>query len=144
MEIPIFIKSYCQWTVVGNHVLLPDMFCLLKAKPAPTAAHECCVSALHLALFRLLIDSSTLSLFCLSSSILCMQRMRHRGRLREELEWSSAPFTPPWNILLDMTLCFLSVLTLHSVPHSSCPSHPSHLCVTCGHFTSFQFGLAGL
>lgn len=104
-----------------------------KAKTAQTAAHECIVSAFNLALFcykasLLHIDSPILCLLCLFSSILCMQRVRHRGRLRVELEWSSAPFTPLKYSSQYDTLCFVSVLTLHSVPHSSCPSHFSSLC----------------
>lgn len=61
--------------------------------------------------------------------MLCMQRMRHRGRLREELEWSSAPFTPLKYSSKNDTLCFLSLPTLCSVSHGlSSPSHFSSLC----------------
>lgn len=118
-----------------------------KSKTAQTPAHEFIVSAFNLALFcyeasLLLIDSPTLCLYCLFNSILCMQRMRHRGRLRVELEWSSAPFT------------LLKYSSQYDTLFSLCPHSPicfslllhltSHFCVTCGHFTSFQYGLAGL
>lgn len=96
-----------------------------------TAACDCFVSAFHLALFcceSCLVDSPTLRLLCLLSFMLYMQRMRHRGRLRVELEWSSAPFTPLKYSSQYDTLCFLSIPTLHSVLHSSCPSHFSSLC----------------
>lgn len=143
-EITIFIKFYFHWVnddckthPVAWH---GRWFCLLfgsltflssKAKTARAATRECIVPAFNLILFcheSCLIDSPTCCLLCLQSVILCMQRVRHRRRLRVELEWSSAPFTPLKYSSQYDTLCFLPFLTLRSVLCFSCPSHFSSLC----------------
>lgn len=106
------------------------------------------VPSFKLALFShesCLIDAPTRRLLCLQSFILCMQRVR-RGGGGETGRGGGA----------GMEFCsiyppeiFRSVRhTLFSLnPHCLflTPVHPtSHPCVTCGHFTSFQDGLAGL